>query len=487
MYFFTIHVDLFDALVKLTYNMQLYVAALKVAITWKQNCNLNLNTYHRFRHHDNLKTSKTTSKTEETSNIGDPMDVDDGKIDTPPFLSSVDMAKGDDISQLSSSRPHTFLQVVAFAKNLVFSSQDDANMVNVDLNIMANDDEEFKMHHEDNSVIDNIIDIPIVDSENEEQNILLLESYGRQCTLPFLRFAALLKKYINEDDENNLDDNQDLSTLPLSQQQQQQSNSNVENELLKNTSCVNECLHKNNSSCCHQWSHDDYEYLTLTCFLKLINYNVETYEHCDSCKDIDNSNSCKNNKNHGSNHENIKPPSAMEAVIWPKWSYSTSDKNDNISTTISRAWLTSFRQALAPSIPRATIICENTNVSPATLELDPNSSANILMAARLLLAVDCCDGGLSKYYRNTSEINDGNLNRGLRLLPTIKWTGPRLLKLPHCYDDVFQYYHGRPCLRCHGIPRESSLCLICGTVVCLKENCCKTNDIFEAVQVSIFI
>jgi E3 ubiquitin-protein ligase UBR3 len=64
-----------------------------------------------------------------------------------------------------------------------------------------------------------------------------------------------------------------------------------------------------------------------------------------------------------------------------------------------------------------------------------------------------------------------------------RWHQPRLLKLPDNYDKIFQYYHRRQCIKCHSVPRESSVCLLCGTIVCLKENCCKQQEVCEAVQV----
>jgi hypothetical protein len=46
-----------------------------------------------------------------------------------------------------------------------------------------------------------------------------------------------------------------------------------------------------------------------------------------------------------------------------------------------------------------------------------------------------------------------------------------------------QYYHRKQCNQCHSVPREISICLLCGTVVCLKESCCKQSNVCEAVQV----
>ncbi|KAL0268005.1 UNVERIFIED_CONTAM: hypothetical protein PYX00_010107 [Menopon gallinae] len=62
------------------------------------------------------------------------------------------------------------------------------------------------------------------------------------------------------------------------------------------------------------------------------------------------------------------------------------------------------------------------------------------------------------------------------------WYPPRLLKLPQNYDRIFQYYHKRQCNHCHSVPREASVCLLCGTLVCFKETCCKNGSIFETVQ-----
>ncbi|XP_001963942.3 E3 ubiquitin-protein ligase Ubr3 [Drosophila ananassae] len=62
------------------------------------------------------------------------------------------------------------------------------------------------------------------------------------------------------------------------------------------------------------------------------------------------------------------------------------------------------------------------------------------------------------------------------------WQQPRLLELPREYERLFTYYHERPCLNCYKVPKESSICLLCGTIVCLKQNCCAENDCCEAVR-----
>lgn len=509
---------MFDTLVKLTYNMQLYATALKVAITWNHNSNRNSQNY---RHHKSSKISMRSEKIHIDGNLCTQMDLEDGSCDIPLSSSSMDITESNNIPW--PSRP-SFSQAVALAKTIVFLSQENDDVVDIDIDGMVDDEDEFVMHHDDhddNIIGDDILDVSLSVSEDDEENMMLLESYGRRCTLPFLRFAALLKKYTTEDSNDNLDDHHDLTTILLSPQQHQYGNLNSEQQkqkekLLDSQTYPSDHLHNKHSSSSVEvnyhdkdsfknsspnlqnysrdhWSQDDNEFLLLARYLKLLN-NVE--EASDNYNEENNSsNYCHNDDRHNHGNKEIKhiplqPPSAMEAVIWPRWSYSTTDNSDNVSTTISRAWLTSFREALTTKIPRSTIICENTTtvVSSAAAEIDPNSnvttSANILMAARLLLAVDCCAGGGS---RITSDNSDGTSDGSRGFLPTINWTGPRLLGLPYLYDDVFQYYHCRPCHRCHGVPRETSVCLVCGTVVCLKENCCKTNGISEAVQVRVYI
>lgn len=50
---------------------------------------------------------------------------------------------------------------------------------------------------------------------------------------------------------------------------------------------------------------------------------------------------------------------------------------------------------------------------------------------------------------------------------------------------MFQYYLRRQCVQCNCVPRETTLCLLCGTLVCFKETCCQQSDVCEAVQVSV--
>ncbi|GFY54890.1 e3 ubiquitin-protein ligase ubr3 [Trichonephila inaurata madagascariensis] len=84
------------------------------------------------------------------------------------------------------------------------------------------------------------------------------------------------------------------------------------------------------------------------------------------------------------------------------------------------------------------------------------------------------------YFINLSVIAARKL-----LQDRIQWHPPSLLTLPHNYDDIFKYYHKKPCSLCHSEPKDPSLCLICGTMVCLRENCCRQLSHYEAVAHSI--
>ncbi|XP_047991395.1 E3 ubiquitin-protein ligase Ubr3 [Leguminivora glycinivorella] len=64
----------------------------------------------------------------------------------------------------------------------------------------------------------------------------------------------------------------------------------------------------------------------------------------------------------------------------------------------------------------------------------------------------------------------------------VSWLPPALLALPRDYDRLFSYYHERVCLQCGAVPKEASVCLLCGTLVCLKQPCCRQHQVAEAVQ-----
>lgn len=461
--------DMFDTLVKLTYNMQVYISALKVATALNHG-----------------STSVTTTEETHTSinNIHNriAMEIDNSSLSSMdiPYCTTEILSPG--------KQTTPFLKTIAFANSIVFSPQDKANDLNMDMII---DDEKCMMQLHDNcdDMVRNQIDISdAVSHENDPSNtsdIFLLEKYGRQCTLPFLRFAALLKKYTNEK-ASLLLQKENLCVEQQSLSSDQTSHSQHCNKVLS----LEEANYSGNDSMknllfphcyCHLLQ-DDREFLMLARYLNLL--NVSDNKKCCNCH-IQDSNYYENVEMKQCSATSLQMPSVMDAVTWPK-SYSTGV--DNIDTGISRKWLMSFRESLTASNRPITIdsnkipgddVC--TNVI-SNVEVNHNSTTNILMSARLLLGVDCCDGEV----RTNNGDTDIFMTSGRNLLPIFRWIGPRLLKLPYLYDDLFQYYISRPCFRCHNIPRETTVCLICGSIICFKENCCRSSNIYEAVQVCIY-
>uniref|UniRef100_A0A182FJ46 E3 ubiquitin-protein ligase n=1 Tax=Anopheles albimanus TaxID=7167 RepID=A0A182FJ46_ANOAL len=75
--------------------------------------------------------------------------------------------------------------------------------------------------------------------------------------------------------------------------------------------------------------------------------------------------------------------------------------------------------------------------------------------------------------------------RSLIVNQHMEWSQPKLLGLPREYERLFTYYHEQQCQKCQNVPKESSICLLCGTIVCIKQTCCKEQDCCEAVRHSI--
>ncbi|CAM1322004.1 UBR3 (predicted) [Pycnogonum litorale] len=65
------------------------------------------------------------------------------------------------------------------------------------------------------------------------------------------------------------------------------------------------------------------------------------------------------------------------------------------------------------------------------------------------------------------------------------WRQPCLLQLPREYSTIFQFYHKKVCTKCYSVPKDPSVCLLCGAMVCLRENCCRQQNMLEAVRHSI--
>ncbi|XP_063705432.1 E3 ubiquitin-protein ligase Ubr3-like [Culicoides brevitarsis] len=78
-----------------------------------------------------------------------------------------------------------------------------------------------------------------------------------------------------------------------------------------------------------------------------------------------------------------------------------------------------------------------------------------------------------------------HVTRDLILQQHVAWQQPRLLRLPREYERLFTYYHEQVCPKCQKVPKESSICLLCGAIVCLKQACCKEDNCCEAVRHSI--
>ncbi|XP_055371277.1 E3 ubiquitin-protein ligase Ubr3 isoform X2 [Condylostylus longicornis] len=90
-----------------------------------------------------------------------------------------------------------------------------------------------------------------------------------------------------------------------------------------------------------------------------------------------------------------------------------------------------------------------------------------------------CEQLLSETPPPTDTIRELVMNQHL------DWHQPKLLKLPKEYERLFTYYHESACLSCLQVPKESSICLLCGTIVCLKQQCCAVGECCEAVRHAI--
>lgn len=63
------------------------------------------------------------------------------------------------------------------------------------------------------------------------------------------------------------------------------------------------------------------------------------------------------------------------------------------------------------------------------------------------------------------------------------WSQPKLMELPQAYDIIFQYYHRKHCPNCSSVPKDPNICLICGAIVCMRDQCCKIpNNSCEAIE-----
>ncbi|XP_048246065.1 E3 ubiquitin-protein ligase UBR3-like [Haliotis rufescens] len=65
------------------------------------------------------------------------------------------------------------------------------------------------------------------------------------------------------------------------------------------------------------------------------------------------------------------------------------------------------------------------------------------------------------------------------------WFTPRLVELPAQYYKIFQTYRNKQCAVCNKVPRDPTICLMCGHFLCFRDNCCKEGMVYECVQHSI--
>lgn len=65
------------------------------------------------------------------------------------------------------------------------------------------------------------------------------------------------------------------------------------------------------------------------------------------------------------------------------------------------------------------------------------------------------------------------------------WSTPKLIVLPREYNVIFHHYQNKVCDNCFRVPEEAGICLLCGTLICLKQSCCKHGVHFEGVYHSI--
>lgn len=64
-----------------------------------------------------------------------------------------------------------------------------------------------------------------------------------------------------------------------------------------------------------------------------------------------------------------------------------------------------------------------------------------------------------------------------------QWFTSRLIQLPDQYYKIFQAYRKKTCPECSNIPKDPSICLVCGVFLCFRESCCRQLNVFECVQV----
>lgn len=386
---------MFDVLVAQIFNMQVYISALKIA-TIVNFC----------------ECSKTDL------------------FNFPPHLPSIVPTKFKHDPLAFQQTSLSFSNLVALSGNIVFKYQIDGN-VKVDKK--------------------NIVDM----DENEKR----AESYARQSALPFLRFAAFLKKHMCDDDIQD-DGLQTQSSSPESDSQTQvpkRRNVRINIESSTSSSATPGRRPRNQQLRNYHWSEADYEYLKLVRYLNLL---IDIPDRWPTNKNYTSSSQDGGNGVECTNTALVKPPAVMESVFWPKMLDSDGTVVEPVSVDATfYNWLTSFRESLR-------------------IKLNENATnlVDLPAAARLLFGIDCCNGG-------SLEMN----NCDNRSLVSLNWVGPRLLELPTMYIDLFQIYYNKTCNMCKTSPKIPNLCLVCGALLCSQSICCRKKNVHEVVQVRTYI
>lgn len=111
-----------------------------------------------------------------------------------------------------------------------------------------------------------------------------------------------------------------------------------------------------------------------------------------------------------------------------------------------------------------------------------DSSANVCQglnwfhAKREMGVEEAPDNEIDMWCANFVPLIQRNCGQAKKLLQVnLLWRQPSLLRVPKNYDEIFQFYHKRKCNYCGNVPKDPTVCLMCGTMVCLKEVCCKVQ------------
>lgn len=122
------------------------------------------------------------------------------------------------------------------------------------------------------------------------------------------------------------------------------------------------------------------------------------------------------------------------------------------------------------------------------LELVPNNTQPSVINSSITIVLHSGKGNPVELWFNEYReyaISNHAIARNLIGSLHISWMQPKLIELPKQFNDVFQHYQRKPCCVCQLVCEKSSICLVCGDLVCLQGKCCERDGIYEAVRHSI--